>query len=446
MIHTNNLIVAGEYPSPARAWWVVVLLCVAAIISYSDRQVISLVVDPIRHDLDISDVQIGLLTGTAFALIYGVAGIPLGFLADRLSRRNLIVAGMFLWSAATIYCGFAQSYRQMFIARVLVGMGEAVLSPAAVSLISSLFPVERRGAALGAYFTGVAIGIGSAVVIGGALLSGIDAGLVSGTPLAHEPPWRAVLILIGTPGLLGALLMLTFREPPRRASGEPATEAKDTVPSQSHSGRPALWRSFPIFAVVAMAAFVDNAIAAWSPSLLIRNFHADAGRIGVTLGMVLMIGGAVGMLSGGLLSDKSRRRFGWSGRVLVCLAAALIAMPMLLLLISPNVTMILIAIFAVFFLSAWITSSGLAAILEWVPNNRRGLATSISFFFNVAVGLGVGPAAVALIARLFPDPNTSLAPAMLLATAAGYIVAAGGAAAALYWVRQSRVMPMPGVA
>jgi len=338
---TTSVDPSAAYPSAGKAWWAVALLCVAAIISYSDRQVMSLVVDPIRHDLGISDVQIGLLLGTAFAAIYGVAGIPLGYLADRMSRRNLIAVGM--------------------------------------------------------------IGIGSAVVIGGALLHGIDAGLVAGTRLGQLPPWRAVLVLIGMPGLV-------------------------------------------LFAVVAMAAFVDNAIAAWSPALLIRNFHLDPGHIGVTLGLVFMIGGAVGMMTGGLLSDRAQRRFGWSGRVYVCLAASLLVMPTLLPLISTDVTMISTSILAVFFASAWITSSGLAAILDWVPNRRRGLATSISFFFNVAVGLGVGPAAVALTARYFADPAKSLAPSMLLVTAAGYVIAASGAVAALYLVRRQSNVAARGVA
>ncbi len=438
---TTSVDPSAAYPSAGKAWWAVALLCVAAIISYSDRQVMSLVVDPIRHDLGISDVQIGLLIGTAFAAIYGVAGIPLGYLADRTSRRNLIAVGMIVWSAATIYCGFAHSFREMFGARVLVGLGEAILSPAAVSLISDLFPPQRRGAALGAYFTGVSIGIGSAVVIGGALLHGIDAGLVAGTRLGQLPPWRAVLVLIGMPGLVWAALMATFREPPRHTR-----EIGPSLQSARAAPQTDWWRPFPMFAVVAMAAFVDNAIAAWSPALLIRNFHLDPGHIGVTLGLVFMIGGAVGMMTGGLLSDRAQRRFGWSGRVYVCLAASLLVMPTLLPLISTDVTMISTSILAVFFASAWITSSGLAAILDWVPNRRRGLATSISFFFNVAVGLGVGPAAVALTARYFADPAKSLAPSMLLVTAAGYVIAASGAVAALYLVRRQSNVAARGVA
>jgi MFS family permease len=427
------------YPRPLTAWWVVLLVFVAAIISYSDRQVMSLVVDPIRHDLGISDVRIGLLIGTAFAAIYALAGIPLGFLADRTSRRNLIVAGMLLWSAATIYCGFAGTFGEMFAGRVAVGLGEAVLSPAAVSLVGDFFPPERRGTALGVYFTGVSIGIGSAVMIGGGLLSVINAGLLSGTALAHVVPWRAVLMLIGAPGILWALLMLTFREPLRRGARE--SIGGDAAAGKEPPSNDKAFRLAPLFVAVAMASLVDNAIAAWSPSLLIRNFHRDAAQVGVTLGILFMSGGALGMLCGGWLSDRAQRRWGSAGRLYLCLAAACLGIAIVLVMNSSRMTIILTVIFVIFFASALITSSGLAAILDCVPNHRRGTATSISFFLNVAIGLGIGPAAVALTARAVFPGNTGLAPALLLIGTLGYVIAAAGAWAAVAWLRLPRSAP-----
>ena len=190
-----------------------------------------------------------------------------------------------------------------------------------------------------------------------------------------------------------------------------------------------------------MVSLVDNAIAAWSPSLLIRDFHRDASQIGVTLGVLFMSGGALGMLSGGLLSDKAWRRWGRSGRGYLCLAAACLGIPIVTLIDSSRITLTLIAIFVVKFASAAITSSGLAAILDGVPNYRRGLVTSISFFVNVAVGLGLGPTAVALTARFFFAAHGRLGPSLVLVATVGYVIAAGGAWAAVELVRRSRERP-----
>ena len=423
------------YPRPLRAWWAVLLLFVAAIISYSDRQVMSLVVDPIRHDLRISDVDMGLLMGTAFAAIYAVAGIPLGFLSDRTSRRNLIIAGMVLWSAATIYCGFAATFEEMFIGRVAVGLGEAVLSPAAVSLIGDLFPAERRGTALGVYFTGVAIGIGSAVMIGGSLLRAINAGMLGATALGHAVPWRAVLMLIGAPGIVWALLMFTFNEPSRHDTSAESGAGHTSGSSARPPATANMYRLAPLFIAVAMASLIDNAIAAWSPSLLIRNFHRDAAHVGLTLGMLFMSGGAIGMLCGGWLSDRARHRKGLKGRLYLCLGASCIGIAFAALIDSSSTWVIFAMIFAIFFACALITSSGLAAILECVPNHRRGIATSISFFLNVAIGLGTGPAAVALAARAVFPGNTGLAPALVLIGIAGNVIAAAGSWATIASLR-----------
>src|SRR6202051_1163551 len=136
--------IAGDYPARPYAWAVVGILIATAVLSYTDRQVLSLLVDPIRTDLGISDTQISLLLGTAFAVVYGIAGIPLGLLADRTSRRNLIFTGVSVWSLGTIACGFSHNFREIFASRIVVGLGAAALSPAAISLISDYFPPSRR--------------------------------------------------------------------------------------------------------------------------------------------------------------------------------------------------------------------------------------------------------------------------------------------------------------
>ncbi|TLZ39208.1 MAG: MFS transporter, partial [Gammaproteobacteria bacterium] len=275
------------YPRRSYAWAVVAILIGTAILSYTDRQVLSLLVDPIRRDLLISDTEVSLLLGTAFAVVYGVAGIPFGLLADRTSRRNLIFFGVVVWSIGTVACGFAHSFGGLFAARVVVGLGESVLSPSAISLISDYFPASRRGLAVGSYLSGIAIGNGASILIGGGALQLVEAGVFAGTPIALIAPWRLVLLVIGSPGLLWALAILAIREPERRA----AIAAPSASGAGGASGRhAAVWRVAPIYLVVATASLVDNAVGAWAPTLLIRDFGRDAAQVGLQLGLLLTIG------------------------------------------------------------------------------------------------------------------------------------------------------------
>src|SRR3977135_1900135 len=199
------------YPRRSYAWTVVAILVGTAILSYTDRQVLSLLVDPVRRYLLISDTEVSLLLGTAFAVVYGVAGIAFGLLADRTSRRNLIFFGVVVWSIGTVACGFAHSFGELFAARVVVGLGESVLSPSAISLISDYFPASRRGLAVGTYLSGIAIGNGASILIGGGALQLVAAGVFAGTPIALIAPWRLVLLVIGSPGPLGSLAIFVFR-------------------------------------------------------------------------------------------------------------------------------------------------------------------------------------------------------------------------------------------
>src|ERR1700733_14392532 len=215
------------YPARSYAWTVVAILIVTAVLSYTDRQVLSLLVDPIRGGLGISDTQISLLLGTAFAVIYGTAGIPLGYLADRTSRRNLILAGISVWSIGTIACGLSHSFAEIFAGRIVVGLGEAALSPAAISLISDYFPPSRRGTAVGFFLSGIAMGSGAAILIGGGVLHAIELGALAATPLAAYAPWRMVLLVIGGPGLLWSFAILLIREPARRTTEDSSETRAD---------------------------------------------------------------------------------------------------------------------------------------------------------------------------------------------------------------------------
>lgn len=418
----------NSYPSPLRSWSVVAILLLTAILAYTDRQVLSLLVDPMREDLGISDMQISLLFGTAFAVTYGTAGIPLGWLADRLSRRLLIFAGVVVWSIATLCCGLAHSFLEVFAARIVVGLGEAVLSPAAISLISDYFPPHRRGTVVGVYLSGIAIGIGSSLLIGGAVLQAIDHGLMKALPfdfIQTLPPWRMVLLVLALPGFLWSLVILSIREPERRKDGGEALDL------QQGETAPKGWgRIVSIYIVVAMASLVDNAVGAWAPSLLIRNFHQDPSAIGIELGLLLMVGFGGGVLAGGILADRAARQGGWYWKLRLCLFAVLAILPLALLVDSGNFLIVLLAVPLYFACSGIVTACGFSAILDLVPHRHRGVAMAISFFLNVAIGGGLGPAAVTLAGEHLFSPGAGLGPPLTLTMLSAELLVA-----ALLWRR-----------
>ena len=357
----------NDYPPRAYAWTVVAILIATAVLSYTDRQVLSLLVDPIRADLGLSDIQMSQLMGAAFAVVYGVTGIPLGFLADRTSRRNLILGGVLVWSLGTVACGLAHSFGQLFASRLVVGLGEAVLSPAAISLISDYFPPTRRGTAVGAFLSGIAMGIGASILIGGGVLHWVQLGALAATPLATLSPWRLVLLIIGTPGLLWTLAILAIREPVRRGAAPASASTLETARARSIP-----WaRVVPIYLVVAIASLVDNAVGAWAPSLLTRGFHMDRAQVGIELGVLLTAAFGGGVLLGGWLADRAGVRGGWSRKLLVCLVASALILPAAAAMNAGQVTLVLLSVPAYFGLSGIVKAFGFSAILDVVPNRSR---------------------------------------------------------------------------
>jgi MFS family permease len=208
-----------EYPPRGYAWYVVGVLTFVYIFSFIDRQILNLLVRPIRRDLGISDTQMSLLMGLSFAVFYTLFGIPLGRLADSKSRRTIIAGGFALWSLFTAGCGLARNFGQMLLLRMGVGVGEAALSPAAYSIITDYFPPQRRATAISVYSMGIYLGSGLAFIIGGTV-----AGLASQQELWQVPlvgatrPWQVVFFLVGLPGILLSLLLYTVREPLRRGT------------------------------------------------------------------------------------------------------------------------------------------------------------------------------------------------------------------------------------
>src|SRR5271167_4989111 len=207
-----------SYPSRVAAWYSIAVLMLMYVFSFIDRTTISLLVEPMKRDLHISDTQIGMLQGLAFALLYTFLGLPIARLSDRHSRRAIIAGGVFVWSIMATLCGLARSALQLFIARVGVGVGEAALSPAAYSIITDSFPRSKLGGAFGVYNVGITIGAGTALLVGGIVVGAVSRAGASYTLPLFGPvhAWQMVFILTGAPGIVLPLLLLTFREPKRR--------------------------------------------------------------------------------------------------------------------------------------------------------------------------------------------------------------------------------------
>lgn len=260
------------YPRPLTAWWGVGLFTVGAVLSYTDRQILAILVDPIRASLHLTDTQLSLLQGAAFAVLYSVIGLPLGRIADLVPRRGLLVVAIALWSVGTAACGLAHTFSGMLLARLLVGAGEAALAPAAISLLGEYFPPDRRGTAMGVFLAGIVIGAGAAIGIGGGLLQLAEAHSLHVLPLIGAlAPWRIVLLVAGVAGVVMSVAMLTLHEPAGRHFSPGVLRARlfglGEIAGAFRSQAGVL---VPLYAALAFWSIVDNALLSWTPAFLMR--------------------------------------------------------------------------------------------------------------------------------------------------------------------------------
>lgn len=391
----GEAILAPVYPRPGTAWWSIAALFVASVVSIVDRGILNVVVDPVRHDLGLSDVQIGLLQGLAFGLFYAIVGIPLGLLADRTSRKKLIAAGALVWSLATIGGGLAQSFGDLFAARLLVGLGEAALGPAAISLIADLFPPDRRGRPLSIYLAGNAISNGLAISITSFLVTAAAQGHFAGFPLlADAAPWRVAFIGCGFLGLVVAVLMLTTTEPSRKANAGSATAMPRIGDKLAFLRRNAalLVPLYLGFAICFMAAY---GAAAWTPTMLLRSFKLTPAALGTWLGPFSMAFSIAGPLLGGALIDAFARRGRPRAKYTMLIVAPLFVIPSSLAIFSPSpgIAMLLVAwsggVFPI------VGTTVFAMFQTIMPSDMRGTSIALAGLLNTLLGAALGPVLVA---------------------------------------------------
>ncbi|MBS0591348.1 MAG: MFS transporter [Proteobacteria bacterium] len=374
-----------------RARFIVALLLGAYVISFLDRQILALMVKPIRADLGISDTQMSLLMGIAFSLFYSLFGIPIARLADRFSRRGVIVSGMALWCLATAACGLAQRYVSLFLARVGVGVGEAALSPAAYSLISDCFPAQKRASAISWYSTGTSIGAGLALLAGGALIHVAPA--LELPLIGAVKPWQTVFMVLGVIGLLYCPLLLLIGEPARcRDTLAPAEKASMWTVLGDNKRTLALHHLG--FALFMLAAYGS---AAWVPVYFMRVQGWTPAQVGLVYGIVIAIFGTLGMIVGGAIADKWFRR----GRIHACLQvssiAALVTIPFAVGVVFAGDIRVQVACLAIATFTFNVPIGlGPAAIQEIVPPRARAQSSAIFLLVMNLIGQGLGPTAVAL--------------------------------------------------
>ena len=424
---------ATPYPTSGEAWYMVFVLMVFYVFSFIDRQIISLLVEPIKRDLQITDTQIGLLQGFSFALFYCFLGVPIGWLADRKNRKSIIAAGVVIWSVMATLCGLAKNFSQLFLARVGVGVGEAALSPAAYSMVTDAFPRHRLGRAFSVYNMGIPIGSGIALLVGGLVVGAVmEEGKTFALPFLGEVrAWQFVFIVTGAPGLLLPLLLLSVREPVRR--GLIKNEANQTAAIPLVDVFRFMWKNGHFyslhFVALALLAVLTYAVGAWLPTVVSRTYSVPAADVGKVLGISVLSINVLGILFFGRICDRLTARGVTDAPIIVCIIVAIaIVVTGIFPAFMPNVTLCYVAMCIGGFPFHGFVAMGPMAVNQITPNQMRAQVSSVYLFVNAILGMGIGPALVPLISDyILQDP-------MQIRWALSIVVfSAGTLAAVLLW-------------
>lgn len=398
---------ADEAEASPYAFYVVGVLMLASTCSFLDRMVLSLMIDPIRADLGLSDTQVSLLVGLAFAVCFVSLAFVFGRWADTRGRAALAAFGIAFWSLATVACGLAGSFGRLFVARMAVGVGEASLNPAAYSIIPDYFPPARRGLAMSIYACGASLGGGLAMLVGGVVVEWAMAAQPSLPVLGQAAPWKVVFIAVGAPGLLVALLvLLTVREPPRRAS---RAELAEAAPRVADVGRYVArhWAVFlPIFLGFSGFAINGYAFQVWGPAYFMRLHDLTPSQVGLLFGLGYGGGGTIGIILGGLWSDALVRRGQAHAPIKVSLWAAWLQAPPFVAAYLLSDTALAMVLFAAGMVAASLVGGLQAAMVQSLtPSRMRGLLAALYGATVTLMGLGVAPTLTAAMSdHLFGGP------------------------------------------
>jgi predicted MFS family arabinose efflux permease len=377
-------------PSNAYLRYVLALLWVVSLLRFVDLQVIAVLLEPIKAEFELSDTQLGLLTGIAFALFYATLGIPIAWLADRYNRRNIIAVAMGLWSFMTVLCGMATGFVSLFLARIGVGIGEAGGLPPSASLVSDYFRPERRARIF--------------AVLASAVPLGVFVGFLLGGWVAEFYGWRAAFIVAGAPGILVALVLwLTLREPPRgfsdkRGAAEPAPPFKETL---RYLAGLKSYRQIVLGTAIVTLGAVGSGI--WIPSFFIRTHGMGIAEIGTWLAFIYGGGGAIGTISGGFLAEYLTEKTGdqrWYVWVCAIATACLLPFAFFVYLWPHPVPALLVHIGTTILMHMFMGPVG-GTVQNLAGPGRRAMAAAINLLMVNLIALGLGPLIVGAASDYF---------------------------------------------
>ncbi len=384
------------WPTRGAAWLMVAFLTIAYVLSYVDRQILGLLIEPIKHDIHMSDEKIGYLIGPAFALFYATIGLPLGWLADRNRRSRIVAAGIALWSLATMASGLASSFWQLFIARMSVGIGEATLSPCAMSMIADSFPPERRGKPIAVYSMALGLGAGISSLVGALVLTWAKTSAGFVVPLIGVvQPWQFAFLVVGMPGIIMSLVFLLIREPVRQAPASTLPKAGfgDMI-SHIWAERGAFLGLISLVCVMTIIAYSQS----FGASAFARKFHWEPKDYAWVNGVMTLAISPLSIAGIGALCDRWRK----DGRVdapfallAVSFIVMIIADSAAWLMPSPMLTFVCLGIGTIAI--GAVTATGSIALLDITPAAIRGQVVAVYYMLISITGLGLGPTTVGLL-------------------------------------------------
>jgi MFS family permease len=414
---------AARTSNPAAAWALLAVLFLCSVLNTSDRAILNFLVGPIRHDLQISDVQISLLQGLSFSLCYALAGLPLGFLADRTARTRLLTAGILLWSGATIASGLAPNFKTLFICRMLVGIGEATLPPCAISLLSDSFTPAWRGRSMSLYLLGGSMATGLAGLLVGWILTQAPRGALQIIPGAA--PWRLAMIAVGGAGGLVAIALTCQREPPRhgfalQASGRAALrEVAAYLAANAIVFRP-LYLGFTAFSIATYG------ILAWAAPVLTRQFGLTASTAGKTLGLAFLVAGMAGALLAGQIVDHRRFLRGREAKLTLLSILPFVLLPAAAATLAPGSTAATLMLSCMILVGPMVSIVMLNVLTEMMPNDMRALSVALLGLAGTMIGGVLGPLLIATCTQHILGNPDRVGQAMLMVGGPCLVLAATG--------------------